>query len=151
MQKKADANFGTVFFSTSSIFWWESKSLKRKWKVPDLMIRNIRKVLMQPTLRFLLYVLVLLYVLFDFFPDWINYKYWTISKNIHRTGFFYYYTTLPIIRTGWKISLYLQIYLLVDLKNMGWNIYKTSTYNRKSGRVVKKPVWWIFIEIIRYL
>ena len=50
--------------------------------------------------------------------------------KIHRTGFFYYYTTLPIIRTGWKISLHLQIYVLVDLKNMGRNIYKTSTYNR---------------------
>ena len=32
--------------------------------------------------------------------------------------FFYYYTTLPIIRTVWKISLHLQIYILVDLKNM---------------------------------
>ncbi len=99
------------------------------------------------TLRFLLYVLVLLYVLFDFFPDWINYKYWTISIKIHRTGFFYYYTTLPIIRTGWKISLHLQIYVLVDLKNMGWNIYKTSTYNRNlrvhtyaCTRTLRRPV-----------
>ena len=34
------------------------------------------------TLRFLLYILVLLYVLVNFFPDWINYKYWTIPiKN----------------------------------------------------------------------
>ena len=41
--------------------------------------------------------------------------------------FFYYYTTLPIIRTGWKISLHLQIYVLVDLKNLGRKIY---TYNR---------------------
>ena len=40
------------------------------------------------TPRFLLYVLVLLYVLFDFFADWINYKYWTISIKIHRTVFF---------------------------------------------------------------
>ena len=56
-------------------------------------------------------------------------RYWTISIKIHRTVFFYYYTTLPIICTGWKISLHLQIYVLVDLKNMGRNIYKTSTYN----------------------
>ena len=44
------------------------------------------------------------------------------------------YYTLPIIHTGWKISLYLQwyfvtIYILVDLKIMGWNIYKASTDN----------------------
>jgi hypothetical protein len=37
----------------------------------------------------------------------------------HCTGFFYYYNTLPIISTGWKISLHLQLYVLVDLKNMG--------------------------------
>ena len=44
----------------------------------------------------------------------------------------YYCTTLPIIHTGWKISLHLQIYVLVDLENMGRNIYKTSTYNRNQ-------------------
>ena len=49
------------------------------------------------------------------------------------TGILYYYsnfTTLPIMRIGWKISLHLQIFLLVDLTNMGRNIYKTSKYNR---------------------
>ena len=75
------------------------------------------------------YVLFLLYVLVDFFPDWINYKYWTISIKIHHTGFFYYYTTLPIIHTDWKISLHTPDHILVDLKNMDRNIYKTSTYN----------------------
>ena len=68
-------------------------------------------------------VLVLLYVLVD-------YKYWTISIKIHRTGYFYYYTTLPIVSTGKKISLHLQIYIMLDLKNMSGNIHKTSTYNR---------------------
>ena len=53
--------------------------------------------------------------------------YWMISIKIHRSVFFTaMYTTLPIIRTGWKISLHLQIYLLVDLKNIGRNIYKTG-------------------------
>ena len=69
------------------------------------------------TLRSLLYVLVLLYVLDN------------LNKNPSYC-FFYYYTTLPIIRTGRKISLHLQMYVLVDLKNMSWNVYKTSTYNR---------------------
>ena len=36
----------------------------------------------------------------------------------------------PIIRTGLNISLHLQIYILVDLKDMSRNIYKTSMYNR---------------------
>ena len=35
----------------------------------------------------------------------------------------------------WDWSLHLQMYVLVDLKNMGRNIYKTSTYN-KSLRVI---------------
>ena len=84
---------------------------------------------MRRTFRFLSYVLVLLFVLVGFFPDWINYKYWMISIKIHRNCFIYYYTTAPIIRTGWKNSLHLQIYVLVDLKDMDRNIYMTSTYN----------------------
>ena len=41
-----------------------------------------------------------------------------------------YYTTLPIIRTDWNVSLHLQKYILVDPKSMDRNIYKTRTYNR---------------------
>ena len=65
------------------------------------------------------------------FFSWLN-QLWVLddlNKN-PLYWFFYYYTTLPIIRTVWKISLHLQIYVLVDLKNMGRKIYKTSTYNR---------------------
>ena len=29
--------------------------------------------------------------------------------------------------------------------------FSTSTYNRKSGKVVKKTVRWIFIKIVQYL
>ena len=86
---------------------------------PSLRLKTLIHI---STLRFLFYVLVLL--LFDFFPDWIIYKYWTISIKIHHTGYFYYYTTFPIIHTGWKIYLHLQIYVLVDLINLGWNMIK---------------------------
>ena len=125
--------------SSELIFWSKTKSLKAHQSIANplftVYILKDSKLLWFTgsnwcTLRFLLYLLVLLHVLFEFFPDWINYKYWMISIKIHRTVFFYYYTTLPIIRTGSKISLHLQIYVLVDLKNMCWNIYKTSTYNR---------------------
>ena len=73
---------------------------------------------------------------------WSYYTYWMISIKIHHTVFFYYYTTLSIIRTGWKISLHLQIYVSTGWsKKMGWNIYKTSTYNRNlrvaTGHILK--------------
>ena len=44
--------------------------------------------------------LVLLYVLCDFFPAWINYKYWKIFK-------FLLPNTFPIKHTIWEISLHL--------------------------------------------
>ena len=66
------------------------------------------------TLRFLLYVLVLLYVLFNFFADWINYKYWTISKKIHHTVFF---TTILLfllyVLVGKFPSIYKYTYWLI--------------------------------------
>ena len=81
-----------------------------------------------------------------FFPDWINYKYWTISIKIHLTSFVYYYTILPIIPTGWKISLHLQIYVQVNLKNMNGNFYKTSSYNRNLRVIL--GFFTTFISII---
>ena len=76
------------------------------------------------TLRFLLHVLV------DFFPDWINYKYWTISIKIHRTVFLLLYYSSYYMYWLENFPPFTNIYVLVHLKNMGWNIYKTSTYNR---------------------
>ena len=78
----------------------------------------------QFTLRFLLYVLVVFFLI-----ESIIIMYWTVSKK-SIVLFFYYYTTLPIIPTGMKFSLHLQIFVLVDLKSMNENIYKTSTYNK---------------------
>ena len=78
------------------------------------------------TLRFLLYVLVLLYILFWFLVDQtVHFHYcvtlWSYyimycSKKTYRTVNSYYCTALPIIRTV--------------LKNQACNIYKYCSYNR---------------------
>ena len=125
---------GTLF----SFFRLLDSDEKTNTKLSELQSTNIRFVLqilrrlykfvevILLTLRYLLYILLQYTHCLIFFLIEINYMYWTISIKIHCTIFFYYYTTLPIINTVWKISLNLQIYVLVDLKYMGWNIYETS-------------------------
>ena len=108
------------------------------WKQRLIQIKMHSKILLysSTTLRFLFYVLVLLYagyVLFDFFLDGTNHTNWMISIKIQRTGFittiifFLLYLLVgklpPFtnIRTGWSKKYGLKL---------SWNIYKTSTYNR---------------------
>ena len=67
----------------------------------------------------------------SYYTYWSYFTYWLIFFLIESIillddlnknpsyWFSYYYTTLPIICTGWKISLHLQKYILVDLKNIG--------------------------------
>ena len=73
-----------------------------------------------------------------------------ISIKIHRAFFTTSYATLPVIRTGWKISHHLQIYILFDLKNMGRKIYKTSTYNRNLRVSIYLAVLLLFRAKLRH-
>ena len=78
-------------------------------------------ILSSTTLRFLFYVLVLLYagyVLFDFFLDGTNHTNWMISIKIQRHVFI---TTIIFF----LLYLHLQIYVLVEVKNMDWNLVET--------------------------
>ena len=73
------------------------------------------------TLRFLLYVLVLLYVLFQIF--------WLIFTYTYRTIAFLNFLIGEKLKI-WKFSFSFQIYVHYDLKNQFWNIYKYRIYNR---------------------
>ena len=55
-QTHKSMSFIWIVWSTLYVYlWWESKSLKRKWKVLDLMIRNLGKLLTKPISVFLWY------------------------------------------------------------------------------------------------
>ena len=79
------------------------------WKQRLIQIKMHSKILLysSTTLRFLFYVLVLLYagyVLFDFFSWWNqSYELDDLNKN-PAYWFYYYHNILPIIPTGWKTS-----------------------------------------------
>ena len=55
----------------------------------------------------------LLHGLFDFF---FLIESIIVLDNLNINPLCSFLTTIPIIRTGWKISLHLQVYVLVDLK-----------------------------------
>ena len=73
------------------------------------------------TLRFLLYVLVLLYILFEIFCLIFTYTYHTIAF----LNFLLHEKSQICI-----FSLSFKIYVPYDLKNQACNIYKYCTYNR---------------------
>ena len=86
-----------------------------KWPFWPLLMRNMVLLSLEVhTLMFQLYILVLLYVVFDFFPDLINYKYWMISVKILHTVFF---TTILLfllyLRVGKFPSIYKYTYWLI--------------------------------------
>ena len=70
------------------------------------------------TLRFLLYVLVLLYVLCEIFCFIFTYKMACFYFLMHEKS------------KIWKKIINFQIYVPYDLKNQAYNIYKYRTYNR---------------------
>ena len=83
------------------------------------------------TLRFLLYVLVLLYVLFG--------KYSLIFTNTYGTIAIFIF----LLHEKLKILIFLctlQIYVPYDLKKQACNIYKYRTYNRNLRVVVEWPL-----------
>ena len=57
------------------------------------------------------------------------------KKSICIILFFYYYSSLPIIRTGQKISLHLQIYILEDLKIWVETFIRQNLIHNRNIRV----------------
>ena len=71
------------------------------------------------------------------------------SKGFIRDFIPQFFCSLTLIYPSlWKISLHLQIYILVDLKIMGWNIYKTSMYNRNLSFFLTVS---IFLSTVNFL
>ena len=94
------------------------------------------------TLRFLLYVLVLLYVLFE--------KFCLIFTYTYRMMAFFYFL-LGEKSKNLNFSLSFQIYVPYDLKNQASNIYKYRTYNRNLRVLIFKKIFILFVEIFSIL
>ena len=66
-----------------------------------------------------------------------------LNKN-QSYWFFYYYTNLPIICTGWKIFLHLQIYVLVDLKIWVETFIRPVRIHNRNLRVRCIVICWSY-------